>query len=123
MGITKLATKLVGDKRRWRTYKARARRLPEPYRTSVQAIERYVMYLGPGDGDHLMTMLEDLADLFEQAAADATPLRNLVGENPVEFVEVFLGNYPDGQWRNTERSRLVTAIAEAAAAAAEEGSR
>ncbi|MFI6793991.1 hypothetical protein [Streptosporangium canum] len=32
-------------------------------------------------------MFEDLADLFEQAAADGTPIREIVGEDPVEFVE------------------------------------
>jgi DNA-binding ferritin-like protein (Dps family) len=39
-------------------------------------------------------MLEDLADLFEQGAADGTPLRDVVGEDPVEFAEAFLANYP-----------------------------
>ncbi|MEO3860552.1 DUF1048 domain-containing protein, partial [Acrocarpospora sp. B8E8] len=38
------------DKRRWRQYKARVRRLPENYRTAVEALERYLMHFGPGDG-------------------------------------------------------------------------
>ena len=41
-------------------------------------------------------MLEDLADLFEQAAADGTPIREIVGEDPVEFAETFLQNYSKG---------------------------
>jgi DNA-binding ferritin-like protein (Dps family) len=39
-------------------------------------------------------MLEDLADLFEQAAANGIPIRGIVGQDPVEFAEAFLRNYP-----------------------------
>jgi DNA-binding ferritin-like protein (Dps family) len=55
-------------------------------------------------------MLEDLADLFEQSAANGTPIRALTGENPVEFAETFLQNYSEGQWINKERERLINAI-------------
>jgi hypothetical protein len=41
-------------------------------------------------------MLEDLADLFERAAADGTPIREVVGEHPEEFVEAFVHNYHTG---------------------------
>ena len=57
-----------------------------------------------------MSMLEDLADLFEQSAANGTPIREIVGEDPVEFAETFLQNYPEGQWINKERVRLTEAI-------------
>lgn len=101
----------LGDKRRWRQYKARVKALPTTYRTTVQALERYLTYFGAiTKGDVLMSMLGDLADLFEQAAADATPIRAVVGEDPVEFAETFFGNYSDGQWINRERDRSVSAI-------------
>ena len=49
------------------------------------------MYFGPVDGDSAASLFEDLADLFEQAAADGTPIREIVGEDPVEFVEALFG--------------------------------
>ena len=110
MSISRFTSKVIGDKRRWREYKARTRQLPENYRTAVDALERYLMYFGPADGDSAASMYEDLADLFEQAAADGTPIREIVGEDPVEFVEAFLRNYPGGQWINRERERLTSAI-------------
>jgi DNA-binding ferritin-like protein (Dps family) len=58
-------------------------------------------------------MFEDLADLFEQAAADGTPIREIVGEDPVEFVEALLQNYSKGGWVTRERERLLNAIARA----------
>ena len=114
MSISKFTAKVFGDKRRWREYKARTRRLPENYRVAVEAFERYLMYLGPTDGDSAASMFEDLADLFEQSAADGTPIRAVVGEDPVEFIEAFLQNYPEGQWRSRERERLISAIDRAA---------
>lgn len=99
------------DKRRYRQYRARVKRLPESYRTAVHALERYLMYRGViTKGDVMMSMLNDLGDLFEQCAADRTPIRAIVGEDPVEFAEAFLENYSDGQWITKERERLTTAI-------------
>ena len=100
-----------GDKRRWRAHRARVKTFPEKYRTTVEALERYLMYFGGiTDGHTQMTMLEDLADLFEQAAADGTRIRAIVGDDPVEFAETFLRNYSEGQWINKERTRLIKAI-------------
>jgi DNA-binding ferritin-like protein (Dps family) len=117
--MTMLIEKLVGDlgdKRRWRQYRARVKALPANYRTTVRALERYLTYSGAiTRGDVQMPMLEDLADLFEQAAAEGTPIRAVVGEDPVEFAETLLRNYPDGQWINTEAERLVNAIERAEA--------
>jgi len=110
MSISKLASKVIGEKRRWRQYKARTRQLPDRYRTAVNAIERYLMYFGPADGDSAASMFEDLADLFEQAAADETPIRAVVGEDPAEFVEAFAQNYRKGGWVTRERERLISAI-------------
>lgn len=64
---------------------------------AIDALERYMQFFGPGKADSLVSMLEDLADLFEQSAADGTPIRKVVGEDPVEFAEAFLRNYPGGQ--------------------------
>jgi len=101
----------IADKRRWRQYKARTRQLPEGYRTAIEALERYLTYSGAiTKGDTLMSMLEDLADLFEQSAAGGTPIRAIVGADPVEFAETFLANYSEGQWINKERKRLTDTI-------------
>ena len=110
MRISDIATKVIGDKRRWRAYKARVRQLPPNYRAAVDALERYLMFFGAADGDSAASMFEDLADLFEQAAADGTPIREIVGQDPVEFVEVFLENYAKGGWVTRERERLTSAI-------------
>jgi DNA-binding ferritin-like protein (Dps family) len=107
-------SKVIGDKKRWRAYKARTRRLPENCRTAVEAIERCLMYFVPTDGDSAASMFEDLADLFEQAAADGTRIHEIVGEDPVEFVETFAQNYSEGGYVTARaRKRLTDAIARA----------
>jgi DNA-binding ferritin-like protein (Dps family) len=108
-------SKVIGPKRRWREYKARVRRLPPNYRTAVEAIERYLMHFVPTDGDSVASMLEDLADLFEQAVADGTPIREIVGEDPVDFAEAFVQNYSQGGYVPTRaRKQLTNAITRAA---------
>ena len=110
--LSKFITKVIGDKTQWRNYKARAKQLPASYRTAVDALERYLTYFGTG-GDGT-AMYADLVDLFEQSAASRTPIRQIVGDDPVEFIETFVRNYPKGKWILRERERLTHAIARVA---------
>ena len=107
-------SRVIGDKRRWRAYKARVKQLPESYRAAVEAIERYLMHFGPTDADSASSVFEDVADLFERAAADGTPIREIVGDDPVEFVDALVRNYSKGGYVDRERERLTSAIATAA---------
>jgi DNA-binding ferritin-like protein (Dps family) len=110
-----VATGSIEQKRRYRQYKARVERLPASYRTAIEALQRYSYYFGHGTAEGGLSMLDDLADLFEQGAANGTPVREITGEDPVEFAEAFLRNYPEGQWIIRERERLTSAIDRAAA--------
>ena len=104
-------SKVIGPKRQWRAYKARVKQLPENYRTAVDAIEHYLMHFVPTDGASVVAEFEDLADLFERAAADGTPIREIVGDDPVEFVEAFAQNYTKGGYvPDRARERLISAI-------------
>jgi len=58
-------------------------------------------------------MFGDLADLWERAAADGTPVRDIVGADPVDFAETFAQAYGGTRWIDKERSRLVQAIDDA----------
>jgi DNA-binding ferritin-like protein (Dps family) len=110
--FSKFIAKVVGEKGQWREYKARARQLPPSYRMAVDALERYLKYFGTGGGG--TELYGDLIDLFEQSAANGTPVREVVGDDPVEFIEAFVRNYPKGQWIIREQERLTTAIDRAA---------
>lgn len=116
-----MAMKWIEEKRHYREFKARAGQLPTSYREAINALERYLMFFGPGKADSMLSMLDDLLELFEQSAADGTPVREIVGDDPVEFAEAFLQNYPEGQWVSKERERLTSAIDRAAGNDAAEG--
>ncbi|RSS81750.1 DUF1048 domain-containing protein [Streptomyces sp. WAC06614] len=114
---TGFISKMIGPKKRWRAYKSRVKELPENYRTAVEAIERYLMHFVPIDADSNASTFEDLADLFEQAAADGTPIREIVGEDPVEFAEAFAQNYTEGGYVPARARKLLTDDIERAAGA------
>lgn len=106
------------DKRRWRAYKARKAGLPGNHRAAIDAVERYLLHAGGiAKGDVLVQMCDDLLDLFDAAAADGTPVREIVGDDPVEFAETFAQAYAGKQWIDKERARLVSAIDTATSAA------
>ncbi|WP_029088897.1 DUF1048 domain-containing protein [Brevibacterium album] len=102
------------QKRRYRECLARIEELPQPHRAAAEAAQRYLLRHGPvADGEVLVTMLTDFADLWERAAADGTPLRAVGGKDPVEFVEAFAQAYDGRGWIDGERDRLRKAVAEA----------
>lgn len=103
----------LGEKKRWKQYRARVAALPDGYRTAVDGIQRYLFYAGSQGLDASVQLWEDLVELFEQAAADGTPVRDIVGENPVEFAEAFSSNYGKKDWRDREQRRLAETIREA----------
>lgn len=110
-GWIELIVGSLEQKKQYRRYKAKIKRLPEEYRAAFEAMERYLMYAGGiAKGDVVMRMYGDLVELFEESAANETPIRDIVGDNPVEFAEDFVANYSDGFWINKERERLTKAI-------------
>jgi DNA-binding ferritin-like protein (Dps family) len=109
-----LVTGSLEQKKRYRQYRARIDALPEPYATVAKALQRYLMYCGGViDGETILKMWDDFVDMWERAAVDGTPVRTIVGENPVEFAETFAQAYAGKQWIDKERARLVRAIEDA----------
>ena len=109
-----LVTGPLEQKKQYRQYKARIEGLAEPYGTVAKALQRYFMYYaGITDGETSLKMFDDFADLWERAAADGTPVRAIVGDDPVEFAETFADAYAGKQWIDKERDRLSKAIEDA----------
>ena len=111
---TKWIEKVTGpleQKKQYRQYQARLAALPEPYGTAAKAFQRYLTYYGGiTGGDTLVQMTGDLTDLWERAATDGTPVRAIVGDDPVEFAEAFAQAYVGRRWIDKERVRLTQAI-------------
>jgi len=104
----------LDQKKRYKQYAARIDALAEPYRTVARALQRYYMYYGGFvDGDTAVRMSGDSVDLWERAAADGTPIRDIVGEDPIAFAETFAQAYSGKQWIDKERARLLKAIEDA----------
>ena len=102
------------QKKQYKQYVSRIDALPEPYAASAKALQRYLTYYGGvTDGETLVTMMGDHVELWERAAADGTPVRAIVGDDPVEFAEAFAEAYSGKKWIDRERNRLTKAIEDA----------
>jgi DNA-binding ferritin-like protein (Dps family) len=106
-----LVTGSLEQKKQYKQIRARIKDLPEPYGSVATAFQRYFMYYGGiVDGEILLRMMGDFADLWERAATDGTPVRAIVGDDPVEFAETFAQAYTGKRWIDKERARLTKAI-------------
>ena len=110
-----IASKIIGPKKEWKAYKARVKALPLPYMEAVAGVERYVMHFGGiNDAEQAQSLFNDVIDIFERAAADNTPIRDVVGEDPVEFADALIRNYQQTGYVAKEQARLRDAVAKAA---------
>ena len=106
-----LVTGSLEQKKQYRQFRARTDALPEPYVTAAKALHRYFMYnVGTPSDESALTMFGDFVDLWERAAVDGTPVREIVGEDPVEFADAFVQAYVGTRWIDKERARLTRAI-------------
>ncbi len=104
------------QKKQYREARARIRALPDPYRGAAEAFGRYLTYYGGVvDGDAIVQMVVDGADLWERASVDGTPISDIVGDDPIDFAETFAQAYSAKQWIDKERARYAKAIADAVA--------
>jgi DNA-binding ferritin-like protein (Dps family) len=102
------------QKKQYKKDMARIEALPEAYRIAAKAMHRYLMVSGGVvDGGTLVTMITDFADLWERAALDGTPVREIVGDDPAAFAESFVQAYSGKQWIDKERARFDKAIEDA----------
>ncbi|WP_432495768.1 DUF1048 domain-containing protein [Kineococcus auxinigenes] len=106
----------IGDKKRWREYEQRVEALPAGRRTAVEALQRYLLHRGAiTKGDVLVDLHLELVGVFERASSDGTPVREVLGADPVQFADTLLSRYASGEWIEKGRRRLVDAIARAEA--------
>ena len=109
-----LVTGSLEQKKEYKQYRARIDALPEPYVTVAKALNRYFMYNGGVmDAEVGLKMMGDFTELWERAAADGTPVRDIVGEDPAEFADTFTEAYTGKRWIDKERARLADTIEQA----------
>jgi hypothetical protein len=73
-----------------------------------QQLREHLAYL------QMTAAAEHLAPVLDRALKERVSATQVLEEDPVEFLEAFVRNYPDGQWRIRERERLISAIERAA---------
>ena len=110
-----MVTGSLEEKKQYKRDRARIDALPEPYGSVAKALQRYFMYnMGTVmEGATALAMMSDFADLWERAAADGTPVRDIVGDDPVGFADAFVESYVGKRWIDKERARLVQAVVDA----------
>ncbi|HSX00342.1 MAG TPA: DUF1048 domain-containing protein [Patescibacteria group bacterium] len=93
--------KIIGDlegKKEWKALEARAKSLPEEYRTVYDEIKHYVWQGGTGIMDP-SNMFKQLVDLFEAGAASGKHVMDITGNDVAAFVDGLVRDektYTDG---------------------------
>src|SRR3954451_16941103 len=83
-------TRMIDDKKEWRSMEARAAALPSDYRIVYGEIKKYMWRFTAGDGMDIVGILKDLLELFETGAADGNGALEVTGEDVAAFCDELL---------------------------------
>jgi DNA-binding ferritin-like protein (Dps family) len=104
--MSKLLTKLIGDKKEWKRMEARANALPRDYRIVYGEMKSYMWRFTASDGMDIVAILAGVLADFEAAAADGKRVLEVTGEDVAAYCDARLGDanlyhrYLE-KWRNT----------------------
>lgn len=87
--MTDFLNKIIGDlegKKEWKALEARAKALPDDYRTAYKEIKHYVWQGGTGTMDP-SDMFKQLVDIFEKGAANGKQVLDITGDDIAAFVD------------------------------------
>ena len=102
---------MIKDKKRYKQFTKDIKALPAPYAVTVNALAKYIWnFAGSGA---MMDVLEEVLHIFQESAPENVPVRQIVGEDPVEFAENIMAEYPDELWLIKYRSQLRQKVIEA----------
>jgi DNA-binding ferritin-like protein (Dps family) len=87
-------TKVIGEKKEWRSMETRAGALPRDYRIVYGEMKRYLFRFTSGDGRDTMAVLTDVLDLFETSAAEGKRVLDVTGEDVAAFCDERLRGAP-----------------------------
>lgn len=93
MGII---TKLIGDKKAYKKFKAEVAQLPNEYQIAFNSLQKYMWNFGKSAG--FQVVFDDLLHLFQESAMENIPLKDVIGEDPVQFADELMSQYPDELW-------------------------
>jgi DNA-binding ferritin-like protein (Dps family) len=101
--------KIIGSlegKREWRDMEARAKALPNEYRTAYKAIQKYMWTAGgaPTDWKDSSRIFIGILDLFEEGAAEGKKVTDLTGEDVAAFCDELVKD--EETWKDKYRKKL-----------------
>lgn len=86
--------KLLTEKKEWRAFKARTKRLPEEYQIVYQEIEKYLFKVGPVNLTNSDGILVEIVELFEQGVQANQKVLAVTGPDVAAFVDELIGDEP-----------------------------
>ena len=82
--------KALEEKRAWRRYRERVKKLPQEYRVVFEEMEKYMYKVCWAKGLTEPTVLPDILALFEENAARGTEVLDVTGADVAAFCDGFL---------------------------------
>jgi DNA-binding ferritin-like protein (Dps family) len=101
-----------GDLRKeWKTFEARAKRLPADYQAAWGKINAYLWPHSDFTGRNLMPILDGVLGLLEETAADGLSIQEVLGDDIKGFCSALAGEEAAKSFRDKWREQLNNNIA------------
>ena len=96
--------------RQWRAFEVRAKKLPADYQSAWMQINAELWQRSDFTGRNIMPLLEDVLELFEEAAADGRRFEEVLGGDIKGFCAALAGEQGAKTYRDRWRDQLNASI-------------
>lgn len=97
-------SRAIESKKRYKEYKRQKQDLPMVYREGLDALEKYMWNFA--GGDNFMLVLENILELFQDGARNKSSVTEIIGEDPAQFADNIMAEYPEELWFENARKKL-----------------
>lgn len=98
--------KIIADKKEWRAYAERVKKLPPDYRIVYKEVEKYLFNFSSGDGLDTVAGIYQLIEFLEEGAQNQIPVLAYVGQNVGEFAENYRKSLATQSWADDWHEKL-----------------
>lgn len=103
--------KMIANKKEWRAYADRVKKLPKDYQVVYKEVEKYLFNFASGDGLDTVAGIYQLIDFLEEGAQNQIPVLDYVGQDVGEFAENYRKSLATQSWADDWQKKVQKNVA------------
>lgn len=99
-------SKMIREKKEWRAFQARVKKMPKDYQIVYKEVEKYLFNFATGSGMDTVNGIYQLIDFLEEGAKAQIPVLDYVGQDVGQFAEDYRKSLDAKTWTDATKANV-----------------